>query len=251
MLLAELEIWHSRPIAPTRRVALGHSLLPTDPAPGAGGLLLGAVVAAHAQDLDPEMIPELQKLLADVERGRRIAQPRLRHRFQVDRIGLARSRHRLHDRDGRLEATFDDHAGPASQVLGAVYAAGGMAPPVRREVVGLLRRSITWQGPVDALLFAYLSGGSGARSDLSIVLGDPLAWALVTLRFADDVEVDLEARETPTRKDVQRRFRELLREAHPDHGGVTEDAGQRIVELADARSILLDELLARDEARGS
>ncbi len=251
MLLAELEIWHSRPIAPTRRVALGHSLLPTDPAPGAGGMLLGAVVAAHAQDLDPEMIPELEKLLHDVEHGRRIAQPRLRHRFQVDRIGLARSRHRLHERDGRLEATFDDHAGPASQVLGAVYAAGGLPAPVRRDVVGLLRRSITWQGPVDAVLFAYLSGGSRARSELLTALGDPLAWALVTLRFADEVEVDLGARETPTRRDVQRRFRELLREAHPDHGGVIEHAGQRIIELADARSILLDEVLARDEVRGS
>ena len=54
MLLAELEIWHSRPIAPTRRVALGRVVLPTDPAPGFGGLLLGAVVAAHMDAMDPE-----------------------------------------------------------------------------------------------------------------------------------------------------------------------------------------------------
>ena len=46
MLLAELEIWHSRPITPTRRVALGHLVLPADPAPGFGGVLLGAVVVA-------------------------------------------------------------------------------------------------------------------------------------------------------------------------------------------------------------
>ena len=44
MLLAELEVWHSRPTTPTRRVALGHLVLPTDPAPGFGGLLLGAVI---------------------------------------------------------------------------------------------------------------------------------------------------------------------------------------------------------------
>ena len=31
MLLAELEVWHSRPIAPTRRVSLGHLILPVDP----------------------------------------------------------------------------------------------------------------------------------------------------------------------------------------------------------------------------
>jgi hypothetical protein len=47
MLLAELEVWHSRPITPTRRVALGHLVLPTDPAPGFGGLLLGAVGTAR------------------------------------------------------------------------------------------------------------------------------------------------------------------------------------------------------------
>jgi hypothetical protein len=47
MLLAEIEVWHTRPAVPTRRVALGHLVLPVDPAPGFGGLLLGAVVAAH------------------------------------------------------------------------------------------------------------------------------------------------------------------------------------------------------------
>ncbi len=48
MLLAELEIFHSRSAQPTRRVALGHLVLPVEPAPGLGGILLGAVVARHA-----------------------------------------------------------------------------------------------------------------------------------------------------------------------------------------------------------
>jgi curved DNA-binding protein CbpA len=43
----------------------------------------------------------------------------------------------------------------------------------------------------------------------------------------------------PARTDVQRRFRDLLREAHPDHGGATDDAAQRISELTEARRILL------------
>ena len=34
MILAELEVFHSRPIAPTRRVALGRKHLPLHPAPG-------------------------------------------------------------------------------------------------------------------------------------------------------------------------------------------------------------------------
>ena len=46
MLLAELQLWHTRPVTPTRRIALGHLVLPTDPAPGLGGVLLAAVVAS-------------------------------------------------------------------------------------------------------------------------------------------------------------------------------------------------------------
>ncbi len=136
MLLAELEIWHSRPIAPTRRVALGRSVLPTDPPPGFGGLLLGGIVAAHVGDLDADLLPELGRLVADLEASRRIPQPRLRHRLQVDHIGLARSRHRLIGRGDVLDFEFDDQGTPASQILGAVYAAGALDPVVRFADLG-------------------------------------------------------------------------------------------------------------------
>jgi len=63
MLLAELEVWHSRPVTPTRRVALGHLVLPVDPTPGFGGLLLGAVIAAHLPDVDEDLIPDVHRLL--------------------------------------------------------------------------------------------------------------------------------------------------------------------------------------------
>ena len=46
VILAELEVFHSRPIAPTRRVALGRRHLPLHPAPGFGGILLGGIAAA-------------------------------------------------------------------------------------------------------------------------------------------------------------------------------------------------------------
>ena len=88
MLLAEIEVFHSRPIAPTRRVALGNMLLPCDPGPGVGGVLLGAVAARFTPELDPDLIPDLVSLTHEVEAGRRIPQPRLRHRLQEDRIGL-------------------------------------------------------------------------------------------------------------------------------------------------------------------
>ena len=52
MLLAEFEIFHSRPIAPTRRLALGRLLLPVEPTPGFGGILLGAVLAVHIAEVD-------------------------------------------------------------------------------------------------------------------------------------------------------------------------------------------------------
>ena len=58
MLLAELQLWHTRPVTPTRRIALGHLVLPTDPAPGLGGVLLAAVVgkAVATELIDP--VPE-------------------------------------------------------------------------------------------------------------------------------------------------------------------------------------------------
>ena len=69
MLLAEVEIYHSRPIAPTRRVALGTLNLPCDPAPGVGGVLLGAIAARFTPDIDPDMVPDLVSLIEDVARG--------------------------------------------------------------------------------------------------------------------------------------------------------------------------------------
>jgi curved DNA-binding protein CbpA len=42
--------------------------------------------------------------------------------------------------------------------------------------------------------------------------------------------------------DVQRRFRRLLRVAHPDQGGVSVGAAERIAELREARELLLDAL---------
>ena len=42
------------------------------------------------------------------------------------------------------------------------------------------------------------------------------------------------------RDDINRRFRRLLRDAHPDSGGVAAQAAMRIEELSEARTILLD-----------
>ena len=59
MLLAELQIWHTRPATPTRRLALGHLVLPTEPAPGLGGVLLAAVVAAYMPGVPEDLLSNL------------------------------------------------------------------------------------------------------------------------------------------------------------------------------------------------
>jgi hypothetical protein len=222
MLLAELEIWHSRPIAPTRRVAVGRQLLPLDPAPGFGGLLLGAIVAEHIAELDEDLFEELHRLLADLEAGRRIPQPRLRHRFQLDRHGLARSRHQLHGEGDRVRMTFASEGSPASQVLGAAYAAGTLDPLDRRVVMDVLRRAMRWHGGTQAEMIRHLSGGWASSN--------PSAWALRVLGFDTGA--------APDRREVQRRFRVLLRAAHPDHGGEEVGAADRIADLSEARRIL-------------
>ncbi|MGZ8764669.1 MAG: J domain-containing protein, partial [Acidimicrobiia bacterium] len=48
------------------------------------------------------------------------------------------------------------------------------------------------------------------------------------------------------RTDIQRRFRRLLRVAHPDQGGTSRGAAERIAELREARELLLDSLETAD-----
>lgn len=231
MVLAELEIWHSRPIAPTRRVALGERTLPTDPAPGFGGLLLGGIVAAHIGDLDLDLTAELSRLITELESGRRISQPRLRHRYQVDHIGLARSRHRLRGDGDALDFDLEDNGIPAVQVLGAVYAAGQLSPFDRPSVMETLRRAVRWRGPVGPALVAHLSGARGAAAWSASAYADPEGWALGVLGLGGE--------DVPARREVMRRFRDLVRDAHPDHGGRSEGAADRIADLSEARRILL------------
>jgi hypothetical protein len=231
MLLAELEVWHSRPNTPTRRVALGHLVLPVDPPPGFGGLLLGAVVAAHVQAIDTDALPDLSRLIAEVGRGDRVVQPRLWHRYQVDRHGLARSTHRLLGVGEDLTIELDTHGDPLMQILGAVYAVERFGLPTRRAVGDVLRKGMNWNGPVGPSLLAYLAGVSGARASSIAAMIDPLAWALEVLGFPPGTI-------KPSKKEVTAQFRTRLREVHPDHGGDRATAHRSIGDLAEARRVL-------------
>lgn len=259
VILAELEVFHSRPVAPTRRVALGRTELPVDPPPGSGGVLLGGVVAHNVGVVDPDLIPELARLTVQLEHGQRIAQPRLRYRFQTDRIGLQRSRHRLLREANSLRFEFDDeHGDPSQQLLGAVYAAGQLPMRLRRPVMAAVRRSISWRGAVGPEFIAMLSGFDTATSWSANLIAHPVEWALDVLGFHRHGERSVEASVAqlidsgtqvaehtrhsgtgPTPSAVQRRYRQLLMAAHPDHGGHAIDAAQRIADLSEARRILL------------
>ena len=236
MILAELEVFHSRPIAPTRRVALGRTKLPVTPAPGFGGILLGGIVAAHIDQLDPELFDDLHRLTLQLQDGQRIPQPRLRHRFQTDRIGLTRSVHRLVGEGEDLEFEFEVKGAAAQHILAAVYAAGRLAPGSRARVLDVVRKAMRWSGSLDHGFIAHLSGLDRGRDWSARAFHDPVQWAIGVL----DLEgVDAEALWMPDRSVVQRQFRDLLRVAHPDHGGSSEDAAQRIADLTEARRILL------------
>ena len=232
MILAELEVFHSRPIAPTRRVALGRTNLPVTPAPGFGGLLLGGIVAGHIEELDPELFDDLHRLTLQLQEGMRVPQPRLRHRFQQDRIGLTRSVHRLVGHGEDLAFEFEDKGAAAQHILAAVYAAGQLPLAARPRVMDTIRKGMRWSGPLDGIFITHLSGLDRGRDWSTAAFRDPVQWALGVLGLADGEAV-------PRRIDVQQQFRDLLRAAHPDHGGDTDDAAQRIADLTEARRILL------------
>ena len=231
-VLAEIEAFHSRPYSPTRRLALGRRDLPADPPPGFGPLLLGGIIAVGAEDLDDDDYDALLVLMAQLEHGQRIVQPRIRNRYQTDKHGLARTVGRLLGDGEKLEFDFDGAGSPLQMALAATYAAGEYPLNVRPRVFEVLRAGLRWRGPIGPSLITHLSGRHGAPSWSPASYLDPNQWALDLLGFSDRPS-------TPSRREVQRIFRKLVRDAHPDHGAESEGAAQRIAELTEARRILL------------
>lgn len=210
-------------------------MLPVDPAPGPGGLLLGAVIARYANDLDGDTRTDMEDLMREVERGLKIGQPRLRHRLQDDRVGLSRSRHRLVVGDNGLRFELETaKALPEQSALAAVYAVGEMAIEDRKPVMDVMRRGFEWVGPVGPGLIDHLVGRDVAmrfRSGAFATASDPMIWAMGIL--------ELDATDGVAEKAVQKSYRRLVRDAHPDHGAGESEAADRIAELTKAREILL------------
>lgn len=232
--LAELEVHHSRPIAPTRRLALGEQNLPLEPEPGPGAILLAGIVARYLPEVDESFHDDYLLLLSQLEQGEHTAQPRLRHRLQTDCVGLTRSTHRLERHNDELELVFkSDRYRPEQHVLAAAYAAGDLPHSKRPLVMDLMRKAERWRGSIDARLISYLSGNS---HQLISAYGhlDPKSWAMNTLGFEQ-----LTLSQMPVREEIQQRFRDRLKSAHPDTGGQHSDAARLIADLSQARKILL------------
>jgi hypothetical protein len=228
VLLAEIEIWHTRPAVPTRRVALGHMVLPVDPAPGFGGLLLGAIVAEHLYGVEDDLVGDVHRLIDEIEKGARIVQPRLRHRFQVDRHGLAKSHHQMIGNGDDISFDFRSQGTDLAQVLGAIYAVERLAPEHRRQIAPLLQKAARWRGPIGPSMIAYLAGSQTLTLE---ALADPRSWAMEILGFEPGGK-------PPSKREVMAKFRERMRDVHPDHGGASVDAAKAMSDLAEARRVL-------------
>ena len=262
MILAELVVRHTRKHMPTRRVALGDLYLPMTGGGAHGAGLLAAVVAETVAGLDEEQAEDLPRLLHDVlRRGISVPSIALRYRLQTDVHGLDRSRHRLLEESGRIIAELDVHGAPVPQVIGAVMAAGMLGSRVRRravkaieaavaqpgvipepfvvrrllEGIPILRPPVAGMGPV-AAAYSDVSYGDGGGSTW---VGIPAErrWAMEVLGLGAGVRVD--------GADVRRRFRRLLRLAHPDQGGAADAAAERIAELSEARDVLMTDPFER------
>ncbi len=235
VLLAELEIFHSRPIAPTRRLALGRHRLPCEhhAHPGAGGLLLGAICARFGSELSDDFMAGLVGLTYEIEQHGSVPQPRLRHRLQQDRIGLTRTVQRLYSRGDRLVPVLDgSRATPRQLVLAAVYAAGTIGPSRRSGVTRALRRGLAWHGDVGDALMDYLAERDSSRAPTAWSISDPIGWARSQLGLGQNGH-------SITQAAIQRGFREAVRAAHPDLGAPEPEAASRIADLSEARRILL------------
>jgi hypothetical protein len=259
MLLAELNVRHTRRHMPTRRVALDDGYLPTT-GPAFGAVLLGAVVSEHLIGLDEEQLDALGRLVADARDGLSVPRIALRYRLQTDTHGLDRSRHRIVSADPergfvRPVLELDRHGPPAPQVIGAVMAAAWLGPSARRTALRAVEAAIARPGvlPEGLDVRRLLEGVPGARPPLPGTAwrgaaeraeewrGVPAErrWAMEVLGLRGGMPIE--------REDVQHRFRRLVRLAHPDHGAGTRGAAERIAELAEARDTLLAVVASAEE----
>lgn len=262
-VLAELNIRHTRLHMPTRRVAMDPSYLPTSIG-SAGPALISAVSTEFIRRIGKEKHKEIENLLSIIsEDALEIPSIHLQHRLQLDTHGLDRSRHRLLDDGSGIIAEIDVHARPETQVLGMLMAISQIPILDRDPYMSSFRKAMKRRGAqARGLRVRLLEKGivgerpdmarpaeavGGVRSDLGgwdeqerwiqeawIGVDVDFRWAMEVLGMGPDVKLN--------RKEIQRRYRRLLRSAHPDHGGELEGAADRISRLGEARALLLSNI---------
>ena len=252
MVLAELLVRHTRRHMPTRRVAVGEAYLPTS-GPAHGAVLLGAIVAECVAELDPEQAELLPRLVDDARDGLAVPRIAMRYRIQTDTHGLDRSRHRIVEEGGRTVLELDRHGRPDPQVIGAVMAAAQLPPSARSVAFRSIKEALRHPGrlPVGLEVRRLLMGIPGeAPPPAGVWVGGGdlgYGWAGVSTeqRWAMEV-LGLGSGAALDRADVQARFRRLVRLAHPDHGAEDQGAAERMAELTEARTVLLDCIASAD-----
>jgi len=124
---------------------------------------------------------------------------------------------------------FDTTGSPLAQVLGAMYSIERLEASARLALAPVMLKAMAWRGPLGASFVTYLAG---SNSSSLAAMADPRAWALELFGFPLGTA-------KVTKKEVMLRYREQLRVVHPDHGGNEAHAGQAIIDLGEARKILL------------
>ena len=138
---------------------------------------------------------------------------------------VSRRRHRRIRR-----CRYEEPRHPLPQILAAVYATALLVTSARPHAFSMLWRASRWDGGTDDALLAHLQGPDSHRVALP---------ATRHRRGMGAGRARLQARRAPERTDVVRRFRDAVRDAHPDHGAESTAASMRITELTDPRRILL------------
>lgn len=235
---AQLEIFHSRPVVPTRRICLGKQILDSQPVSSSdltlGGLLLASVVGRYASSIHPDLWEDVELLINNVERKKRTPQPFMRFRLQTDKVGLSKTSHTLTQfANGTFKLEIAAVRGSSvQQFLGALYVASSLEDAARTSCIAAIRMALSWWGSDADRLLEYLLNakvaGAGEDSD------QPISWALNILGIEADKLV-----QAPTGSEIQRHFRQKLWNIHPDRGGDPILASQLIPELAEARRVLL------------
>ena len=106
---------------------------------------MAGIVAHNAPSVAPELREDLVHVLDTLAAGQKVVQPRVRHRFQTDRVGLTLSAQRLVADDGGLDFDFEDELGrPVQLALGAIYAAGSLPVESRTPVFEAIKNSLVW-----------------------------------------------------------------------------------------------------------